>query len=196
LKDEGMLSVAEPFSGLFTQGMVTHETYKSSEGDWVEPDCVDFVTEAGVRVARVKGTGEQLVIGDIEKMSKSKKNVVAPEDIFQTYGVDAARLFVLSNSPPERDVQWTTGGVEGSWRFTSNVWAEFDRLPAEDLDATDETAALELRKAAHKAIKAVTEGFENFRFNSAIAKLYEFVNALRSSDPAKTGTAARREALT
>ena len=128
-------------------------------------------------------------------MSKSKKNTVAPEDIFDTYGVDSARLFVLSDSPPERDVQWSTSGVEGSWRFTHRVWDLFDALPAEDIACTDEGAAAELIKAAHKTVKAVTEGFEGFRFNSAIAKLYEFVTTVRTSDIAKTGSSARRQAL-
>ncbi|ESQ80900.1 leucine--tRNA ligase [Asticcacaulis sp. YBE204] len=191
----GYLDVKEPFAGLFTQGMLTHETYKTEAGEWVDPSDVDIIFDNSRRLAKRLSTGEHLKIGDIEKMSKSKKNVVAPEDIFDTYGVDAARLFVLSDSPPERDVQWTTGGVEGSWRFTSRVWTEFDSLPDEEI-AGDEAAALDLRKAAHKASKAVTEGFEGFRFNAAIAKLYEFVNVLRASDVQKTGTAARREALT
>lgn len=197
----GYLEVKEPFAGLFTQGMLTHETYSEGVDEvgkplWVDPSDVEIVTEGGKRAATQLSTGKPLIIGDVEKMSKSKKNVVAPEDIFDTYGVDAARLFVLSDSPPERDVQWTTGGVEGSWRFTSRVWTEFDSLPAENVPSTDEAAALELRKAAHKAAKAVTEGFESFRFNAAIAKLYEFVNILRASDLQKTGSAAKREALT
>jgi leucyl-tRNA synthetase len=128
-------------------------------------------------------------------MSKSKKNTVAPEDIFDTYGVDAARLFVLSDSPPERDVQWSTAGVEGSRRFTHRVWDLFDGLDTNDVPCTDEVAAVELRKAAHKTVKAVTEGFEGFRFNSAIAKLYEFVTTVRDADVAKVGSAARCEAL-
>ncbi|ADU11835.1 leucine--tRNA ligase [Asticcacaulis excentricus] len=192
----GYLDVKEPFAGLFTQGMLTHETYKTAAGEWVDPSDVEVTSEGSKRSAIKLSTGEALKIGDVEKMSKSKKNVVAPEDIFDTYGVDAARLFVLSDSPPERDVQWTASGVEGSWRFTSRVWAEFDSLPDDDVAATDDASALELRKVAHKAAKAVTEGFEGFRFNGAIAKLYEFVNALRASDVQKTGTAARREALT
>lgn len=192
----GYLDVKEPFAGLFTQGMLTHETYKTASGEWVDPSDVEITSEGSKRSAIKLSTGEALKIGDVEKMSKSKKNVVAPEDIFDTYGVDAARLFVLSDSPPERDVQWTASGVEGSWRFTSRVWAEFDSLPDGDVPAADEATALELRKVAHKAAKAVTEGFEGFRFNGAIAKLYEFVNALRASDVQKTGTAARREALT
>ena len=124
-------------------------------------------------------------------MSKSKKNVVAPQQIVETWGVDAGRLFVLSDSPPERDVQWTTGGVEGASRFVQRVWAEFDGF---DPDRPGEAAAdTALRRETHKAIRAVTEGVEGFRFNSAIAKLYAFVATVRTHD--KAGGAARREAL-
>ncbi len=195
LKHCGYLSVEEPFAGLFTQGMLTHETYKTNEGAWVEPTDVEVTSEGGARKATRLSTGETLTIGDTEKMSKSKKNTVAPEDIFNTYGVDAARLFVLSDSPPERDVQWSTSGVEGSWRFTHRVWDLFDGLPEGEIPCTDEAAASELLKAAHKTVKAVTEGFEGFRFNSAIAKLYEFVTTVRAADIARTGSKARREAL-
>jgi leucyl-tRNA synthetase len=191
----GYLEVKEPFAGLFTQGMLTHETYKDSYGQWVEPADVDLSSDGGKRIAKRISTGEVLTIGDTEKMSKSKKNTVAPEDIFDTYGVDAARLFVLSDSPPERDVQWSTAGVEGSRRFTHRVWDLFDGLDTNDVPCTDEVAAVELRKAAHKTVKAVTEGFEGFRFNSAIAKLYEFVTTVRDADVAKVGSAARCEAL-
>ncbi len=196
LRHCGYLSVEEPFAGLFTQGMLTHETYKTADGAWVEPADVDVVNEGGARTATRTSTGEALVIGDIEKMSKSKKNTVAPEEIFDMYGVDSARLFVLSDSPPERDVQWTSDGVEGSRRLTHRIWDLFDGLPDEEIACSDETAAAELLKAAHKTVKAVTEGFEGFRFNSAIAKLYEFVTVIRTSDVTKTGTAARRQALT
>jgi leucyl-tRNA synthetase len=192
----GYLEVKEPFAGLFTQGMLTHETYKDASGHWVEPADVEITNDGGARKAVQLSTGENLTIGDIEKMSKSKKNTVAPEDIFDTYGVDSARLFVLSDSPPERDVQWSTSGVEGSWRFTHRVWDQFDALPDEDIPCADEAAAADLLKAAHKAVKFVTEGFEGFRFNAAIAKLYEFVTVIRTSDIAKTGSKARREALT
>ena len=189
LKDDGLLSVAEPFAGLFTQGMVTHETYKASRGEWIEPSRVTLVSEGGQRKATLTETGEILSVGDIEKMSKSKKNVVAPEAIFAAYGVDAARLFVMSDSPPERDVQWTTGGVEGAGRFVSRVWAEFDGgIP----ETSNEEDALALRRAAHRLIDAVTDGIEGFRFNSAIAKLYAFLNTLKGSN---AGGAARREAL-
>jgi leucyl-tRNA synthetase len=203
LKDEGMLSAEEPFAGLFTQGMVTHETYRRQNGDWVEPSDVAFETEGGVRIARLKQTGEALTLGDIEKMSKSKKNVVAPEDIFEAYGVDAARLFVMSDSPPERDVQWTTGGVEGANRFVHRVWAEFDSQPeagglAPDLSLADNGQALDLRRATHKLIGWVTDSIENFRFNSGVARLYEFLNILRAAPAAGASDAvlaARTEAL-
>ncbi len=199
LKDEGLLSVDEPFAGLFTQGMVTHEAYKDEAGDWVEPSDVVITAEGNIRTAKHAKTGAPTVIGDIEKMSKSKKNVVAPEDIFEAYGVDAARLFVMSDSPPERDVQWSNSGVEGSWRFTHRLWNEFDSQPAGDFahDDADETA-LALRKAAHKLIGFVTDSIEGFRFNSGVARLYEFLNALKAA-PAEGGSnavlAARAEAL-
>ena len=180
LKDEGMVSVAEPFAGLFTQGMVTHETYKSQSGEWVEPSQIVIEAEGNTRRARIARTGEPLVIGDIEKMSKSKKNVVAPEEIFEQYGVDAARLFVMSDSPPERDVQWTTGGVEGAGRFVQRVWAEFDSQVEVAVTPQDAERSQALRRATHKIIKAVTESVDQFKFNSGIARLYEFLNLLKS----------------
>ena len=190
LSDAGLMSVREPFAGLFTQGMVVHETYRRADGGWVEPTDVELTNDAGKRSARQLSTGEALVIGDIEKMSKSKKNVVAPQEIVEAYGVDAGRLFVLSDSPPERDVQWTPGGVEGASRFVQRVWAEVDGFdpdaPAHDSDAS-------LIRETHKAVKAVSEGVSGFRFNSAIAKLYAFVATVR--DHGAAGGAARREAL-
>ncbi len=189
LRDEGMLSPAEPFTGLFTQGMVTHETYRRQNGDWVDPTSVEIQSEGTTRRALDRVTGEPLVIGDFEKMSKSKRNVVAPADIADTYGIDAARLFVLSDSPPERDVLWTNTGVEGSWRLINRVWTEFDTDPGEfepfDIDT--------LRRATHRTIKAITDAVEGFRFNSAIARLYEFVAVLRSCR-APAGDAPRIEA--
>ncbi|MBO9501226.1 leucine--tRNA ligase [Brevundimonas sp. A19_0] len=191
LSDAGMLSVKEPFAGLFTQGMVVHETYRTEAGAWVEPTDVRLETVDGKRVASRLSTGETLSIGDIEKMSKSKKNVVAPQEILDSHGVDAGRLFVLSDSPPERDVQWTTGGLEGAGRFVQRVWAEFDGFDGAAPDQGEVDQAL--RRETHKAIKAVTEGVEGFRFNSAIAKLYGFLSTLRAH--AGAGGAARREAL-
>ena len=183
LSDAGMLAAKEPFAGLFTQGMVTHETYRLQNGDWVEPRELEFTTEGATRrVVRISD-GQPVIVGDIEKMSKSKRNTVAPGDIFEVYGVDAARLFVLSDSPPERDSIWSTSGVEGAWRFVNRVWAEFDAQP-QDIVAADidgDAKALALQVATHRTIKAVTDAVEGFRFNSAIARLYEFLNALKAA---------------
>jgi len=200
LYDDGLMSVQEPFAGLFTQGMVTHETYRKPTGEWVEPGQVEIVAEGKSRRATLVGSGEPVLIGDVEKMSKSKRNTVAPEEIFDLYGVDAARLFVLSDSPPERDSQWTTGGVQGAWRFVNRVWDEFDSQPATPPSMADpvQGAALELRKSSHKLIKAVTEAIDDFRFNSAIARFYEFLNLLKASPadtPAPDLAAIRYEAL-
>jgi leucyl-tRNA synthetase len=191
LSDAGLMTVKEPFAGLFTQGMVVHETYRRADGAWVEPTDVELSNADGVRSARQLSTGEVLTIGDIEKMSKSKKNVVAPQEIVETYGVDAGRLFVLSDSPPERDVQWTPGGVEGASRFVQRVWAEVDGY--DPAVAGEAEANASLLRETHKAIKAVSEGITGFRFNSAIAKLYAFVATVR--DHQKAGGDARRQAL-
>ncbi|PZQ65467.1 MAG: leucine--tRNA ligase [Phenylobacterium zucineum] len=195
LADDGQLSVREPFAGLFTQGMVTHETYRRQTGEWVEPKDIEIAAEGATRRATLLGSGEPVVIGDIEKMSKSKKNTVAPEEIFDVYGVDSARLFVLSDSPAERDFQWSTAGVQGSWRFVNRVWDEFDSQPEGQIAAEPDA---ELRRATHKLVKQVTESIDGFRFNSGIARLYEFLNLLKAN-PAKDATpavlAARTEAL-
>ena len=195
LKDEGILSVAEPFAGLFTQGMVTHETYKGVSGQWVAPADLESRDGRLIEIA----TGEPVTVGGIEKMSKSKKNVVAPEEIFDAYGVDAARLFVMSDSPPERDVQWTVGGVEGAWRFVHRVWNEFDSQPASPVPpAQPDEAATALLQATHRLIKSVTDSIEGFRFNSGIARLYEFLNVLKAYPAAGASPAvlaARAEAL-
>jgi len=196
LRDEGMLSISEPFAGLFTQGMVTHETFRRVEDSaWITPAEVERRGKDLVEIA----SGKPVEVGGVEKMSKSKKNVVAPEDIFDAYGVDAARLFVMSDSPPERDVQWSTGGVEGAWRFIHRVWNEFDSQPNGSVgEHGDEPAAVELRRATHRLIKALGDSIEGFRFNTGIARLYEFLNVLKSA-PAESATdavlAARIEAL-
>src|SRR5690606_37182999 len=185
--------------GLFTQGMVTHETYSKQNDEWFEPREVEIVAEGKTRRARLIKTGEPVVIGDVEKMSKSKRNTVAPEEIFEVYGVDAARLFVLSGSPPERDAQWSTGGVEGAWRFVNRVWAEFDSQPsALPAGGAPGEKAEALRVLTHRTIKAVTEAVEIFRFNSGIARLYEFLNGLKDFPAAGASPdvlAARQEAL-
>ena len=200
LGDAGMLDVKEPFAGLFTQGMVTHETYRRQNGDWVEPAEIDIITEGNTRRAVLMETGEPVVIGDNEKMSKSKRNTVAPADIFDAYGVDAARFFVLSDSPPERDVQWTIGGIQGAWRLVNRLWDEFDSQPegVAAVSTASDPQAVALVRATHRLIKTLTAAVEGFHFNTGVARLYEFLNVLKGL-PASSATpgvlAARAEAL-
>ncbi len=187
-----LLSVDEPFENLFTQGMVVHETYLDSDDKkplkerWLLPD--EVVKKDG-KVLHEE-TGEPVIVGPIEKMSKSKKNVVSPDDIADTYGADAARWFMLSDSPPERDVEWTDSGVEGAWRLVGRIWDAIepakDALKAHDLSkppAEIDEAGIALRRATHAAVAGVTDDIENFRFNKAIARIYEFLNALKKAPP-------------
>ncbi len=186
----GHLAIKEPFESLFTQGMVIHETFRTQSGEWVFP--ADAVNRDGGWVhAR---TGEALEVGGVEKMSKSKKNVVDPDDIIARFGADTARWFMLSDTPPERDIEWTEAGAEGAWRFTQRIWRLVnDAAGYSGGDAAD--AALELRRAAHKALQAVTEDLSALRFNRAIARIYELANALGTALAAgRAGAAPVREA--
>jgi leucyl-tRNA synthetase len=189
----GMVKAAEPFAGLFTQGMVCHETYKDGEGNWVTPDEIEK------RDGKVflRASGEEATVGASEKMSKSKKNTIAPETIISEYGADTIRWFMLSDTPPERDIEWTDTGAEGCWRFVNRIYrlcTEAGNLPPPGtlVSATDE-ASTALRQASHKAIAAVTEHLEHLRFNSAVAQLYTLANAVGAAE--KADPVARREAL-
>src|SRR6185437_16882130 len=131
--------------------------------EWVEPKDVEVFADGKTRRARLIENGAEVTIGDVEKMSKSKRNTVAPEEIFEVYGVDAARLFVLSDSPPERDAQWSNAGVQGAWRFVNRVWEEFDSQPGGDGaggDGAADEAATVVRRATHRLTKQVTEAIE------------------------------------
>ncbi len=181
MRDCGYVDCDEPFLGLFTQGMVTHETYQDTEGKWVFP--ADIVKKDGKAVHAQ--TGAPIKIGATIKMSKSKKNVVDPEDILETYGADAARLFILSDSPPERDLEWTEAGIEGAWRFVNRVYLtllpimNFARDYSELENFKDGSpSAADLRRMTHKTIKGVSEDIEAFSMNKAVAKLREFYNSI------------------
>ncbi len=189
----GLVSVAEPFAGLFTQGMVCHETYKDSQGAWVTPDSI----EKKDGKAYLKSSGEPVEIGASEKMSKSKKNVIAPEQIIDVYGADTIRWFMLSDTPPERDIEWTDAGAEGCWRFVQRVWrlaGEAENLaPVGTTPNPADDTSRGLRQATHKAIAAVTDDLAQLRFNRAVAQLYMLSNAI--ADSAAADPATRREAV-
>ena len=216
-------SAIEPFNALFTQGMVTHEFYYRDEVTVSEPGPpIEQEAESGFKIttyaatitvtkrryylpedvdrtstgATLRATGEEVTVGPIIKMSKSKKNVVDPEDIIDQYGADTARWFVMSDSPPERDVEWTAAGAEAAWKHIQRIWRMADEISqsAEDGVATPDEA-LALAKATHRAIDDVTKGIEGFAFNKAIAKLYEYTNTLQKSKAGKADKQAAMQAM-
>jgi leucyl-tRNA synthetase len=171
----GHLNADEPFASLFTQGMVIHETFKTKDGEWVLPS--DAVQNSGIWT-HIK-TGEPLTVGGVEKMSKSKRNVVDPDTIIAAYGADTARWFMLSDTPPERDIEWTEAGAEGSWKFTQRIWRivnEIAELP--NSDTTMAADSLALRRITHRTATAMTDDLNNLRFNRSISRIYELTNAI------------------
>jgi leucyl-tRNA synthetase len=186
LKRIGRLDISEPFTGLFTQGMVTHETYYSEDQDsgrtiWFGPDEIDR-REGG---AFLKDGGPEVRIGRVEKMSKSKKNTVDPAPILDHYGADAVRWFMLSDSPPERDLPWSVSGIEGCARFVQRLWRATAVTGGEGED-------LALTRKVHQTIAGVATDIESLSFNKAVAKLYELVGAVEKAQPSASRDAASR----
>jgi leucyl-tRNA synthetase len=177
----GRLDVTEPFAGLFTQGMVTHETYKSASGTWLEPGDVER-RDGGIFE---RDSDRPVTLGRAEKMSKSKKNIIDPDAILGQYGADAVRWFMLSDSPPERDLAWSDSGIDGAWRFVQRVW-RLASEPGEVGEGTDDR----LLRLVHRTIAGVSEDIDRLQFNKAVAKLYELVNALERAAPSTTRSAA------
>ena len=180
LKQCGYLGVKEPFSGLMTQGMICHETYQDTDGEWLLPE-------------EAYSSSAPVTVGRSIKMSKSNKNVVDPEKIINTYGADTARLFMLSDSPPDRDLDWTDSGIDGAWRYVNRLWRMMTELdiPLAEIGAVQpETFSKTVdvvHRAIHKTVAAVSKDLDNFHFNKAIARIRELTNALDSLDGNKVG---------
>ncbi|MFL5268187.1 MAG: leucine--tRNA ligase [Stellaceae bacterium] len=191
LKQCGYLDLDEPFAGLFTQGMVCHQTYQSESGEWLFPAEVDIAQGGGL----VDAAGRPVTAGRHEKMSKSKKNVVGLDTIVDTYGADTARLYLLSDSPPERDLEWTETGIEGIWRYVSRLWRMVSEPPLElpppgsPIPTVLSPALSSIRRSTHKTIAAVTDDLDKFRFNRAVARIRELTNALDELPAADRGAA-------
>ena len=207
MRATGHLGIDEPFAGLFTQGMVNHETYRRADGAWLSPIEVRVREDSDGRHAEEIASDESVAIGSIEKMSKSKRNTIDPTDILETYGADTARWFMLSDSPPERDVIWTEAGVEGAARFVQRIWrlvgetAERISGAPEAMPGEFSASALTLRKESHKALYNVSNDIEALRFNRAVARIYELSNAMSThlgegaaAEPAPGDLWALREA--
>ena len=187
MEKTGYLNLKEPFAGLFTQGMIVHETYKNNDGDWVTPAEIRIEASGEKRRAFGLNDGAEVEIGPIEKMSKSKKNVVDPDDIIGTYGADTARWFMLSDSPPDRDIIWSDEGVQGASRYVQQVWRLIGDLAAiaAPVGASEPTSlsdsAVAIRRLTHRHLQQVEQNIERLRFNTAIAEIRKFSNSLIDS---------------
>ncbi len=181
----GLIDVKEPFASLFTQGMVTHQTYQDAKGSWLSPDQVRREGD----IWTIIDSGAPAVAGRIEKMSKSKKNVVDPDDIVDQYGADAVRWFMLSDSPPERDLEWSEAGIEGCWRFVQRLWRLTSQVSG--ADGADKV----LDRKTHQVIAGVGADIEALAFNKAVAKIYDLANAIEKAAPSASRDTAIRTIL-
>ncbi len=201
MKATGHLGLKEPFAGLFTQGMVVHETYKGAGGEWLTPAEVKIESTGGARRAVALADNAPAEIGAIEKMSKSKRNVVDPDDIIGAYGADTARWFMLSDSPPDRDIIWSDEGVQGASRYAQQVWRLIGDLASAALEpgaaAPNEfsAAATAVRRLTHQHLQRVEQNLERLRFNTVIAEIRKFSNALIEALDKETEAAARDAAF-
>ena len=189
LKHMGMIDIAEPFASLFTQGMVTHETYSRAQGEGHAP--LFFTPDEIVRTAEgatLEADGAPVDVGRVIKMSKSKKNVVDPDAILDQYGADAVRWFMLSDSPPERDLPWSEAGIEGAWRFVQRLW----RLFGDTENVGDDSEDKALARKLHQTIAGVASDVEALGFNKAVAKIHALANDIEKAAPSATRAEACR----
>jgi leucyl-tRNA synthetase len=172
LRDMGYVSITHPFRELLTQGMVCHKSYKNKDGEWLYPEEVTKSPDSSLKDLY----GNEVTEGPSEKMSKSKKNLVNPSKIIDNYGADAVRLFIVSDTPPEKDLDWNTDALEGSWRFLKRVWNVFEKITpviSEDYQGTDD-----LVKTTHFYMKKITYCLENIMLNKVVAHIREFFNEI------------------
>ncbi len=190
LKAAGHLDLDEPFANLFTQGMVLHATYKDEDGQWLFPSEVE---PAGHQGFVHKASKKPVTKGPVEAMSKSKKNLVEPDEIVESYGADTARLFIISDTPPERDIEWTDHGAKATHRFVQRLWRLITQpskasKSQEDKSRNDQDLVRALRTATHRGVKAVGEAIEALKFNVAIAAIHEMTNALSDAINARSAS--------
>jgi leucyl-tRNA synthetase len=169
------LDIKEPFSGLFTQGMVCHETYKDKNNNWVSPD--ELVTINGKKFLK-DNNEEPVKVGPSESMSKSKRNTIDPEKIIKDYGADSVRLFILSDSPPEKDVQWSDEGIKSAYKFIQKLWVLNQKIIHEINSNHPPNPDNDLERITNKFIKEITHNIENFSYNKIVANFHEAYSAL------------------
>ena len=185
-----LVQVDEPFAGLFTQGMVTHESYRAEDGRWLYPSEVERRSDGSVVEA---ATGGAVTVTAIDKMSKSRRNTIDPQEIIGRYGADTARWFVLSDNPPDRDMEWTETGIAGAHRFTQRVYRLSEAIIAQPHDAAAPPASTPLTRMVHRTIAAVTAALDQFAFNVAVARLYELLSAIVDAQRSAADAAAVSE---
>ena len=174
LRDTGHIELDEPFKGLFTQGMVTHKTFKNKKGDWINPMSINYKNDKAF-----DQEGSSVLVGKVEKMSKSKKNVVDPSNIINLYGADTARWFMLSDSPPERDLEWTDSGIAGSFKFMNKLWDLVSGTVNDGFIFSQKPPSDEIENKTNICIKKITENIESFSFNKAVANIHELINFIQ-----------------
>tara|TARA_B100000029_G_scaffold281924_1_gene275941 strand:- start:515 stop:1480 length:966 start_codon:yes stop_codon:yes gene_type:complete len=168
-------SLTEPFQGLFTQGMVCHETYKDKNNNWLSPEQV--ISKDGKNFFLKDKPNEKVIVGGTESMSKSKKNTIDPEEIIESYGADAVRLFILSDSPPEKDVQWTEQGMVASYKFIQKLWILHNKI-LDKINLSEKKNEIDLNEFTNQLIEKITKNLEKFHYNVIVANFYEMYNFL------------------
>ena len=169
-------NILEPFHGLFTQGMVCHETYKDKKNNWLSPD--EVTSKDGKNFYNKKNLKEKIIVGPTESMSKSKKNTIDPEEIIKNYGADAVRLFILSDSPPEKDVQWSEQGMVASYKFLQKLWTLHQKIRMKVNSSESQNESNEIFKFTNQLIDKITKSLERFNYNVIVANFYETYNFL------------------